>query len=219
MRRALFVALLPVLVSYPRSVSTNAVDTLTSQAIYYYSETYQFLKDNEDMDDKRAEQIAFSLTEAVLTYIEVDPLLALAIMKVESNFRPRDKSKKEAKGLMQILDSTARGVARRYDLQDKSPDLFDPHQNIIVGVAYLQYLDTRTKSNKEMLIEYNAGPKNLKRWKRTGRMPKETELYVKQVTKYHVSYQSKLLDFGKSMKQTRAKYHRATVATQKKVSK
>ena len=68
----------------------------------------------------------------------VDPLLVLALMRQESMFDPAARSPADARGLMQLLPSTAERVARRTGQPSPTGNLYDPDTNIALGVAHLQ---------------------------------------------------------------------------------
>lgn len=92
----------------------------------------------------------------------VDSALALSLMRQESSFNPRATSAARAKGLMQVLPSTARMVTRKRDI-----NLYDPVQNIQAGTLYLKRLLRRYSENYvHTLSSYNAGPGKVTEWKR-----------------------------------------------------
>lgn len=72
----------------------------------------------------------------------VDELLVYAVIKTESNFNSDVISKSEAKGLMQLMDSTAKDIADNLVLTDSfdSNMLFDAKTNIQIGIKYLSEL-------------------------------------------------------------------------------
>jgi hypothetical protein len=80
-----------------------------------------------------------------------------AVMHVESSGDARAVSPKGAMGLMQIMPRTWADLQVRYHL---GPDPFDPHDNIIGGVADLRELDDRFGSG-DFLAAYHAGPGQL----------------------------------------------------------
>jgi len=99
-----------------------------------------------------------------------------AIIRAESNGDPRAVSSKGAKGLMQLIDTTAAdmGVA----------DTFDVKQNVMGGSKYVKMLLDRFKGDLKLtLAAYNAGPGNVQKY---GGMPPftETRNYVEKVIKY-----------------------------------
>jgi soluble lytic murein transglycosylase len=94
---------------------------------------------------------------------KVDKKLIFAIIKIESNFEKDAISSKGAIGLMQVMPSTADWIIKKNDKLPEEYDLFNPAQNIEVGVMYLRYLlDKYDGDVQKALIAYNAGPTRLK---------------------------------------------------------
>jgi len=92
----------------------------------------------------------------------VDPALINAIIRQESRFDPNGQSKSGAKGLMQIMPTTAAEVAGY-----KNPNLLDPQTNLQLGQKYIADLLKTDRVDGELialLIAYNAGQGNLGRW-------------------------------------------------------
>ncbi len=103
----------------------------------------------------------------------VDSSLIKAVIACESAGNPNAVSSAGAKGLMQLIDDTARevGVSR----------VFDPRENIMGGTRYLRTLLDRFEDNETLaLASYNAGPGAVQRY---GGVPpyRETERYVENV--------------------------------------
>ena len=109
----------------------------------------------------------------------VDSTLIKAIIKTESNFNHRAVSPMGARGLMQLMPTTAAA------LQVK--DSFHPENNIDGGVRYLRYLMTLFHGNLPLVLAaYNAGENAVLRY--NNRIPpyKETQIYVRRVL-YHLN--------------------------------
>jgi soluble lytic murein transglycosylase-like protein len=80
----------------------------------------------------------------------VDPALIAAVMETESRFNPDAVSQAGAKGLMQLMPATARGLG--------VTDANDPQQAILGGAKLLGQLLEKYNGNREFaLAAYNAG--------------------------------------------------------------
>ena len=105
----------------------------------------------------------------------IDPLLIIALIQVESNFKDKALSNKGAKGLMQLLPDTASYIHKKNNKGiNKIEDLYDMETNIKLGTAYMDYLLKKTNGNVEhALIAYNMGPSNMYRAMKNNRLPKK----------------------------------------------
>jgi soluble lytic murein transglycosylase-like protein len=127
----------------------------------------------------------------------LDPELVDLVIRMESGYNPRAVSPKGARGVMQLLPSTARayGVA----------DIFNPKENIRGGIRYLRDLLGRFDSDVRLaLAAYNAGPEAVEKH---GNVPpyEETRNYVNAIlSAYSGSGGQKLAGgFGKEMRPAR----------------
>lgn len=83
----------------------------------------------------------------------VPPGLALAVAKVESDFRPHAESSAGARGVMQIMPATARG-----EFGVAADRLWEPRLNIQLGVRYLRRLYRQYGNRWDLaLSHYNGG--------------------------------------------------------------
>jgi soluble lytic murein transglycosylase-like protein len=95
---------------------------------------------------------------------QMDPVLVLAVMHVESLYNAFAVSSKDAMGLMQILPSTGEELAAQLGIRWEGPHtLFDPTANVRIGVAYLQQLRDRYDDWSIALAAYNWGPGRIDR--------------------------------------------------------
>lgn len=135
--------------------------------------------------------------------------LVYSIIKAESGFNPKAVSPRNAKGLMQIMDSTGEWAAEKINIENfDSSMLLEPQTNIRIGCWYISKLLNQYDQNVELaLTAYNAGSGNVSKWlkdagissdgKTLDRIPfKETEDYVKKIKRYNYIYK-KLYDMGK----------------------
>jgi len=105
------------------------------------------------------------IREYALKY-EIDPLLALAMIREESRFNAWNESVAGARGLMQIIFSTGEWIAQKLNIEDFNDDmLFVPDINIDLGCWYIGYLKERFLNDPILIISgYNAGPGKTSKW-------------------------------------------------------
>ena len=129
-----------------------------------------------------------------------------SITRQESAFDPRAISSAGARGLMQLMPATARGVANRIRaVRPEAEDLLDPIVNLRLGTHHLASLARRYDGHRALIAAaYNAGQHRADRWRKDvagiptdvwiERIPfYETRNYVKNVLAFNLVY-SYLLD-------------------------
>lgn len=98
-----------------------------------------------------------------------DPELVLALIITESSFYNWSQSKVGALGLMQILPTTGRDVAKAKNMPWRGKrTLFDPHMNIKLGIHYLAELHDRFNNLEVALTAYNYGPSRVAEMQKRG---------------------------------------------------
>jgi soluble lytic murein transglycosylase len=131
----------------------------------------------------------------------LDPYLFLALLRQESWFNPRAHSSADARGLSQVIPSTATGIAR--DLRRSGftqDDLYRPHESIAFGARYFsQQIDFLGGRPLLALAAYNGGGGNALRWAGQNRQVDpdefvdaisftETRNYVRSITEIYAHY-------------------------------
>ena len=131
----------------------------------------------------------------------IDKMLVYAIIKAESNFEPNITSNSGAMGLMQLMDSTAKEMAGKIDLEYSAKEiLYQPEINIKIGTRYFAELLKKYDDNIYLaLTAYNAGIGNVDRWIQNGTIKedgsdienipyKETNNYVRKILRDYKIY-------------------------------
>ncbi len=119
-----------------------------------------------------------------------EPELILALISTESSFYNWSVSKVGALGLMQIVPTTGKALAKVTQIawHDGNESLFDPYVNIRLGIHYLHSLNEQFKDIRVALAAYNFGPTKVRRWVRRGR-PIPTR-YANKVMRSYKAYLS-----------------------------
>lgn len=143
-----------------------------------------------------------------------------SIMREESYFHVSIESWANAYGLMQIIQSTAKNLARILKVKFQLKKLYHPEYNIKLGSKYLS-MNSRLFPGRidQLIASYNAGENAVKRWrKKRGKLPidqfieeipyNETRHYVKRVLTtyfiYNLLYQNRFINiFPKETSQKR----------------
>jgi soluble lytic murein transglycosylase-like protein/thioredoxin-like negative regulator of GroEL len=137
------------------------------------------------------------------------PALVAGIIRQESAFDPRATSPVGARGLMQLMPTTAREMSSRLGLRSPAAGLYDPDYSIALGAGYFHQLLNGFSGNVELaLAGYNGGPNRIRRlWEEAG--PKaeldsfvetlnldESRDYVKRILVLADSYRQLYPSFG-----------------------
>ncbi|RAP27634.1 lytic transglycosylase domain-containing protein [Brevibacillus laterosporus] len=159
-----------------------------NSSMVYSSSSYSDMQG--DPSSSRSESMSWNRQqivdkiEQVSRRFGVNSDLVREVVRAESNFNPDATSHAGAKGLMQLMDDTARSVGVR--------NSYDPDQNLTGGTQYLGKLLDRYDGNvKVALAAYNAGSGRVRRAgietdedfdRLAAKLPQETQRYVAKIT-------------------------------------
>lgn len=129
----------------------------------------------------------------------VDENLIYALIKAESNFDANAISNKNAQGLMQLMYSTAKDVAKKSGIELTEENILEPETNINIGTKYLSTLLEKYECVEVALAAYNAGGGNVDKWIANGTIKadgsdienipfKETNTYVRKIMRDYEIY-------------------------------
>ena len=141
------------------------------------------------------------LIEQKAKRFDYSPSLIYAIARQESAWQKDATSSAGARGLMQLIPSTAKDAAKKVGVKHQKSQLYLPEHNILLGSFHMNELLERYNNNRLLAIAaYNAGQSRVNRWveKSNGTLPhdvwvetipfKETRQYVKNVLYYSALY-------------------------------
>jgi len=97
----------------------------------------------------------------------LDRALIYAVVRQESYFNPKAVSVSNARGLMQLLPSTARDMDRSTNYRRQPAALFEPGLNMRLGQSYIHWLMRSFHNDGDLgrvFAAYNGGPGWLSRW-------------------------------------------------------
>jgi soluble lytic murein transglycosylase len=97
----------------------------------------------------------------------IDRAVVLAIVRQESRFVPVARSRSNARGLMQLLPSTAEDMDEGETYRRSPGALNDPARNLRLGQDYVEWLDETFAKGGDLariFAAYNGGPGWLSRW-------------------------------------------------------
>lgn len=135
----------------------------------------------------------------------INPSWLFAMARQESGFSPFATSHVGAKGVLQLMPSTAKRVAHSMKVSYHPSRLYDPSYNISLGSKYLKDLLSKFDNNYILATAaYNAGPHRVNEW--VGLRPmtddwahwvatipyEETRKYVQNILTYSIIYNSLL---------------------------
>lgn len=136
----------------PQALDSNLMGSLQNQRA-----VADFFEKKYKLDRAKIEEYV-SNTILIAKEVNIDPVLLLAVISVESNFNPNTKSHAGAEGLMQVMTSVHKD---KYAIFGGTAEAVKPEVNIRVGAYILKYLIATAGSLRNGL-KYYVGAANAK---------------------------------------------------------
>lgn len=154
------------------------------------------LRFSDSMAPNEARKLASLITEECDKY-DLDPYLILALIQIESSFIPKAVSGKGAVGLMQVMPSTGKFLAKELGISyNGKSTLYDPYINVRLGIHYLSFLADRFESTENALAAYNYGPT---KFENSEKLKKTPPKYVKKVLDFKDFLEEESIILAKSI--------------------
>lgn len=134
----------------PQALDSNLMGSLQNQRA-----VADFFEKKYSLDRAKIEEYV-SNTILIAKEVNIDPVLLLAVISVESNFNPNTKSHAGAEGLMQVMTSVHKD---KYAIFGGTSQAVKPEVNIRVGAYILKYLIATAGSLRNGL-KYYVGAAN-----------------------------------------------------------
>ena len=134
----------------PQALDTNLMGSIQNQRA-----VADFFEKKYNLERAKIEEYV-SNTILIAKEVNIDPVLLLAVISVESNFNPNTKSHAGAEGLMQVMTSVHKD---KYALFGGTSEAVKPEVNIRVGAYILKYLIATAGSLRNGL-KYYVGAAN-----------------------------------------------------------
>ncbi len=135
----------------PQALDTDLMGSLKNQRAIA-----DFFEKKYSLDRAKIEEYV-SNTVLIAKEVNIDPILLLAVISIESNFNPLIKSAAGAEGLMQVMTTIHKD---KYALYGGVADAVKPEVNIRVGAYILKYLIATSGSLRNGL-KYYVGAANM----------------------------------------------------------
>jgi hypothetical protein len=134
----------------PQALDSNLMGSIQNQRA-----VADFFEKKYNLDRSKIEEYV-SNTILIAKEVNIDPVLLLAVISVESNFNPNTKSHAGAEGLMQVMTSVHKD---KYAIFGGTSEAIKPEVNIRVGAYILKYLIATAGSLRNGL-KYYVGAAN-----------------------------------------------------------
>jgi soluble lytic murein transglycosylase len=141
----------------------------------------------------------------------IDPMLVAGLVRQESAFSPEAHSPANAFGLMQLLPSTARRLAKQANIRYAHARLVEPEYNVRLGTLYVSNLLKQFGNVESVLAAYNAGEDRVMSWT-AGQNYREPAEFVESIpfteTRQYVQIVSRNADIYRRLYGTEDESHK-----------
>ncbi len=121
------------------------------------------VKGMKKLNDHEIATLAKEVRRAATRY-DIDPMLLISVITVESSFDKHARSPMGARGLMQLMPATAKTLCMEMGLPYNDKVFTDIGTNVHVGTYYLSKLSSKYNNNMQLyLAAYNRGPAQVDR--------------------------------------------------------
>jgi soluble lytic murein transglycosylase len=168
----------------------------------------------DELDPLMAERLRYprgywDLIAGVSGRNDLDPMLVSALIRQESLFNPNARSVSDARGLMQLLPSTAEHYASAAGVSLWPLDLFDPSVSVQIGTTYLRQLFAMFNGDAfKAVAAYNGGEHAVAGW--AAKYPGDDDQFVENIGFHETrDYVKKVIG---GLREYRLLYQHATAA-------
>jgi soluble lytic murein transglycosylase len=138
-----------------------------------------------EINSATAERIRYprgfwDLVAAAADHNQLDPYMVTALIRQESLFNPEARSTSDARGLMQLLPTTADRYIAAAGITASPLDLYDPNISIQLGTVYLHALMGMFGGDIfKVVAAYNGGEHAVSQW--SARYPGDDDQWVENI--------------------------------------
>jgi tetratricopeptide (TPR) repeat protein len=126
----------------------------------------------------------------------VDPRFVLSIVRQESRYDPKVKSRAAARGMLQFIASTASRIAGQLKLDDfDQNDLYNADIAVLFGSQYMQNLFSEFGSPQAVAAAYNGSEESVRRWRARARSTESDRLVIEVLKRETKEYVFKVMNF------------------------
>ena len=144
-------------------VGVKASEKHELESLKHFIAAYAEVNSINNLSDSDYELLAREIKKAGAKY-DIDPMLVVSIITVESSFDKNAVSPKGAIGLMQLMPQTAKDLCVEMGVDASACKVGDVKTNILVGTYYLSKLSSKYNNNmRHYLAAYNYGPSEIDR--------------------------------------------------------